>query len=118
MAISLTTVVRVRQRLQLETWESNTISITQFIEDAEAMIKNYLGSLPASGDDNFDFAGAITTDQAAVWLGISLPTRIEKDIAKQRAANIQTLKKLVDENLIKLQTQQITTPLPRSSTGE
>ena len=118
MPITLTTVVRVRQRLQLETWESNDTAITQFITDGEAIIQNYLASLPVSGDDNFDLAGLFATDYAAFLTGLSRPPSQNKDIAKQRAADARSLKIQADEHLEKLQASVSVAPMPRSTTED
>lgn len=99
MAITLTTIVRVRQRLQLETWESDDIAITQFITDAEAMIANYLGTLPVTGDANFALVESIATDFAAYYTGISMPALIDMDAQKARGQNIREFKKTADADL-------------------
>lgn len=118
MPITLTTIARVRQRLQLETWESTDTAITQFIEDAEATIKNYLGTLPVSGDDNFELAGAIATGFAAHDTGLSLPILKDNDAAKLRAANIKTIKANANVELARLLTHpRPSIPLPRSTTS-
>jgi hypothetical protein len=117
MAITLTTLARVRQRLQLETWESTDTAITQFIEDAEATITNYLGSLPVSGDSQFDLAGSIATDFAAYYTGISLPTLTDRDAEKARADHCRSFKTTADAELARLLTAPATTPLPKSTTG-
>jgi hypothetical protein len=101
MAITLTTVPRVRQRLQLELWESNDTAITQFITDAEGQISDYIGSLPAAGDTNFALAGSIATDLAAYYTGISLPALKDPDAEKARLSHIRNFKESADRALQK-----------------
>jgi catalase (peroxidase I) len=117
MAITLTTAVRVRQRLELKTWESTDAAITQFIEDVEATISNYLGTLPVSGDDKFDLAGSIATDHAAYYTGISLPTPFNAEEARARRDHILEIKKTGDDNLAKLLHAPSAIALPKSTTG-
>lgn len=117
MAITLTTVARVRQRLQLETWESTDTAITQFVEDAEAVIKNTLGSIPAAADSNFAHAGTIATDLAAFYTGISLPALQDDDAEKARQRHIREFKATADAELLKLRTPPAIVPLPRSTTS-
>lgn len=117
MAITLTTLARVRQRLQLETWESTDTAITQFIEDAEAIITNAIGTLPVPGDDNFAAAGSVATDMAAYRTGISLPSLEDKDAEKARLTHIKTLKATADTDLAALIPTK-TVPMPRSTTSE
>ena len=118
MTITLTTIPRVRQRLQLDTWESTDTAITQFVTDAEATIANYLGTLPASGDDNFALAGSIATDFAAFYTGISLPALSDTDAQKVRSASIRTIKAIADTDLARLLHPPVAAvPLPKSTTG-
>lgn len=116
MAVTLTTLARVRQRLELETWESTDAAITQFITDAENTIANYLGALPVSGDSNFDQAGTIATDMAAYYTGISIPPPIDPEEAKLRQDKIREFKATADENLAKLLATPSAIPLPKSTT--
>jgi len=106
MAITLTTVARVRQRMKLEDWESTDTAITQFITDAEATIKNYLGALPVSGDGDFDLAGSIATDFAAYYTGISIAS----------TKNISEFKANADKELARLLKTPATVALPKSTT--
>jgi len=115
--VTLTTVARVRQRLQLEDWEGATAAITQFIEDAEAVIINALGSLPAAADTNFGHAGTIATDIAAFYTGISLPPLKDEEAQKARQKYIREFKATADAELLKLRTPPATVPLPRSTTS-
>jgi len=117
MTITLTTIARVRQRLQLESWESNDTAITQFIEDAEATISNCLGALPVSGDNKFNLAGSIATDMAAHYVGISLPTPFNAEEAKARQEHIADIKQTGDDNLSKLLAYPSTIALPISSSS-
>jgi len=117
MAITLTTIARVRQRLQLETWESTDTAITQFITDAEAIIANYMGALPISGGANFALAESIATDLAAYYTGRSIPTPRDPIEAKQRAENIADSKKNADADLAKLLNAPASVAMPRSTTG-
>ncbi len=116
MAVSLTTLTRVRQRLQLETWESTDIAITQFITDAEALITNAIGSLPVSGDANFAAAGSVATDMAAYRTGISLPALDDAEAEKERLNRTETLKTTADADLAAL-IPAATVPMPRSTTS-
>jgi hypothetical protein len=117
MAITLTTITRVRQRLQLEPWESTDEAITQFITDTEATISNYFGSMPISGQANFNLAASIATDLAAYYTGISLPALKEKDAEKTRGEHIREFKARADAELARLLTAPATIPLPKSTTG-
>ena len=117
MTITLTTLARVRQRLQLETWDSTDTAITQFIEDAEAIITNAIGSLPASGDDNFAAAGSVATDMAAYRTGISLPALEDADAEKERLKRVKEFKTTADADLAAL-IPAATVPMPRSTTSE
>ena len=117
MAISLTTVARVRQRLQLETWESTDTAITQFITDAEAIITNYMGALPESGDDDFALAQSIATDLAAYYTGRSLPTPRDPIEAKMRSEIVADSKASADRDLQRLLSAPASIPLPKSTTS-
>jgi len=117
MAITLTTLARVRQRLQLETWESTDLAITQFIEDSEAIIANYMGALPTAGGANFALAESIATDLAAYYTGRSIPTPRDPIEAKARAEAIADSKQNADKDLAKLLNAPASVPLPRSTTG-
>lgn len=117
MPITLTTTVRVRQRLQLEEWESSNTSITQFITDAEAQIANYVGSLPVSGETDFALAGSIATDLAAYYTGISLPALQDEDAEKARLVHIRNFKENADRDLKRLISPPATVPMPRSTTS-
>lgn len=117
MAITLTTTARVRQRLQLESWESTDTAITQFITDAEAIIANYMGTLPVSGGTDFALAESIATDLAAYYTGRSIPTPRDPVEAKARAEAIADSKASADRDLEKLLNVPASVPLPKSTTG-
>ena len=117
MAITLTTIARVRQRLQLETWESNDTAITQFITDAEAMIANYMGSLPVAGDTDFALAESICTDYAAFYTGISIPALTDNAAQKIRLDATRSIKANADSDIVKLLNTPSSVALPRSTTG-
>lgn len=117
MAITLTTIARVRQRLQLESWESTDTAITQFITDAESIIANYMGTLPASGDPDFALAESIATDLASYYTGRSLPTPRDPLEAKARSEAIRDSKETADKDLAKLLHAPASVPLPKSTTG-
>jgi hypothetical protein len=110
MAITLSTIIRVRQRLQLETWESTDTAITQFITDAEAQISNFIGSLPVSGDTDFALAESIATDLAAYYTGISLPALKDENAEKARLAHIKEFKDAADRDLKRL----LSPPAPKT----
>ena len=117
MAISLTTIARVRQRLQLESWESDDTAINQFIIDAEAIISNYMGALPTSGDPDFALAESIATDLAAYYTGRSIPTPRDPLEAKARAEAVADSKASADRDLEKLLHAPASIPLPKSTTS-
>lgn len=117
MAITLTTVARVRQRLQLGTWESTDTAITQFITDAEAIIANYMGALPVSGSKDFALAESIATDLAAYYTGRAIQTPKDPLEAKARAEAIADSKASANQDLQKLLSTPAAVPLPRSTTS-
>ncbi|MBW2259110.1 MAG: hypothetical protein JRF18_01470 [Deltaproteobacteria bacterium] len=116
MAISLTTVARVRQRLNLETWESTDADITQFITDSEAIVANYMGALPVAGGTDFALAESIATDLATYYTGRAIPTPRDAAEASARAQVIRDSKSGADRDLAKLLNVPASVPLPRSTT--
>lgn len=115
--MALTTVAKIRQRLHLESWEGDDTAMTQAITDADAMIKNYIGSLPAAGADDYNLAVAISTDYAAFYTALVSPEVFYELDAKVRKEKTDAIKETADINLKQLLTKPNAVLLARSTTA-
>ncbi|MDA3832967.1 MAG: hypothetical protein PF495_06180 [Spirochaetales bacterium] len=112
----LTTPARVRQRLDIQSWESSDAIINQYFTDTDASIKNFIGTLPTSGDDDYALASSVCTDLAAFYTGISLPQPFDKEEAKSRKQKIDAIKSAADVNLAQLLKKPHAVLLARTTT--
>ncbi len=115
--MSITSVAKVRARLDIASWEIEDSVVEQFIIDAEATIKNFLGVLPEQGEADYNLASSGCTDLAAFYTGISLPQPFTANEAKSRKEKIDRIKKTADENLSSLLNKPHTVLYPRSTTA-
>lgn len=100
--MSLTSTTKIRQRLHLKTWEGDDTAMTQAIADAESMIKNYIGSIPEVGADDYNLAASICTDYASFYTALVTPEVFYELDAKIRKEKINTIRDMADLNLKQL----------------
>jgi len=115
--MALTTVAKIRQRLHLESWEGDDTAMGQAITDADAMIQNYIGTLPAVGDADYNLASSISTDYAAFYTALISPEVFYELDPKTRKAKIDEIRGIADLNLKQLLTKPNTVLIALSTTG-
>jgi len=113
----LTTPDRVRQRLSIEDYQAPDTLIDDFIESADGEIRYRLGRTPAIGDDDYDFAVAISTGLAALQTGMSLPYPENDNEARAWSYKLKMIRGKTSADMVHL-TSDIDppVPLPRSTT--
>lgn len=117
--MSLTTPDRVRQRLSIEEYQAADSLIDDFIESADGEIEYRLGRLPTIGDDDYDFAVAISTGLAAFATGMSLPYPENDNEAYAWSTKLKMIRGKTSADMVHLTSDLYpATPLPRSTTED
>lgn len=117
--MALTTPDRVRERLSIEDYQASDTLIADFIESADGEIAYRLGRTPVSGDDDYDFAVAISTGLAALSTGMSLPYPENQNEAYAWSAKLKMIRGKTSADMVHLTSElHAATPLPRSTTED
>lgn len=117
--MALTTPDRVRERLSIEDYQAPDSMVNDFIESADGEIKYRLGRLPVIGDDDYDFAVAISTGLAALQTGLMLPYPENDNEAYNWSAKLKMIRGKTSADMVHL-TSDLSPPipLPRSTTED
>ena len=117
--MALTTPAKVRQRLSIEEYQAPDSMIDDFIVSADGEIEYRLGRMPVSGDDDYDFACAISTGLAALSTGMQLPYPENDNEAEAWVTKLKMIRGKTSADMVHLTSDLYpATPLPRSTTVE
>lgn len=115
--MTLTTAAKVRTRLNIEIFQASDATIGDFISNADGLIKYILGSLPVSGDDDYELAVSTSTGIAAYYTAMQLPYPEDEEEAKAWSDKLKHMRSITDGNLDTLSDTH-TVPVAKSTTTE
>lgn len=116
--MALTTPEKVRQRLSIEVYQASDTLITDFILAADGEVEYRLGRLPVSGDDDYDFACAVSTGLAALTTGLHIPYPEDNNEAEAWVTKLKMIRGKTSADLVHLASDLYPeTALPRSTTA-
>lgn len=115
----LTTPDRVRERLSIADYQASDTLIDDFIQSADGEIEYRLGRLPVIGDEDFDFAVAISTGLAAIQTGLSLPYPESDNEARAWSYKLKMIRGKTSADMVHLTSDLYpAVPMPRSTTED
>lgn len=115
--MTLTSADRVRERLSIEEYQASDTLIAEFIAAADGEIAYRLGRTPVIGDDDYDFACAVSTGLAALSTGLQIPYPENSAEAQAWSDKLKMIRGKTSSDMVNLTTILYpTTPLPRSTT--
>ena len=115
--MALTTPTKVRERLSIGEYQASDAIINDFIASADGEITFRLDRTPAIGEDDYEFACAVSTGLAALSTGLQLPYPENSNEAQAWSDKLKMLRGKTSSDMVNLTTNLFpAAAMPRSTT--
>lgn len=114
--MALTTALKVRNRLNIETFQASDAMIAEFIADADGLIRHSLGYIPTASDDKYSLAVSTSTGLAAYYTAMQLPYPEDVGEAKVWMKKVEHHRMVADRNLKTMGKSISQIPVAKSTT--